>query len=141
MHLDQITWVITVPTSWGEPAKDIMLKAALDAEIIVSLDSDALVVLDESEAAAWHAINCNDIGMEEGSRFLVIDAGAASTKIAVHTCANKDGKWVLGDGCCKDGLLIGSKLLDQVTPVLQFGGLGRILRCMPALLCVYAYVP
>ncbi|XP_069123377.1 heat shock 70 kDa protein 12A-like [Argopecten irradians] len=86
-----ITWVLTVPAIWNEPAKQFMREAAVKAGI----DKDKLMLALEPEAAALYCryLPCTSGGKDEndilsflhyGGRYMVVDIGGGTVDIAVH---------------------------------------------------------
>ncbi|XP_061164053.1 heat shock 70 kDa protein 12B-like [Saccostrea echinata] len=85
-----ITWVLTVPAIWDDPAKQFMRKAAEKAGI----ESKSLVIALEPEAAS---IYCKELPVEKlsgtesgigvfspGKKYLVLDAGGGTIDMTVH---------------------------------------------------------
>lgn len=92
----KIHWVLTIPAIWDDPAKQFMREAAKRANI----PSENLTMALEPEAAS---IYCKHLSLEkgedqksfsvfqEGSRYLVLDAGGGTVDITIHEI-QKDGK-------------------------------------------------
>ncbi|XP_062611441.1 heat shock 70 kDa protein 12A-like [Saccostrea cucullata] len=89
-----ITWVITVPAIWDEPAKQFMEEAAVKAGI----SKANLLICLEPEAAAIYC-KCLPIekagdclsAMQPGRRFIVLDAGGGTIDMAIQEVTD-DGK-------------------------------------------------
>ena len=85
---DKIRWVLTVPALWSEKMKMFMRKAAVEAGIVKSWNSDKLWLCLEPEGAS---IQCReDIEEDElrekmtkGSIILVLDCGGGTVDITV----------------------------------------------------------
>ncbi|XP_033749127.1 heat shock 70 kDa protein 12B-like [Pecten maximus] len=95
-----ITWVLTVPAIWNEPAKQFMREAAIKTGI----DKDKLMLALEPEAAAIYCRYLpstlggkdeNDIlsFLHHGGRYMIVDIGGGTVDIAVHEVSG-DGKTV-----------------------------------------------
>ncbi|XP_061164032.1 heat shock 70 kDa protein 12B-like [Saccostrea echinata] len=96
IHQQEIHWVITVPAIWDDPAKQFMREAAKKANI----HGENLTIALEPEAAS---IYCKHLSLEkgeedegfsvfqEGSRYLVLDAGGGTVDITLHEI-QKDGR-------------------------------------------------
>lgn len=89
-----VTWVLTVPAIWDEPAKQFMQEAAERAGI----SKESLLICLEPEAAAiyckWIQIERDDDAlnvMKPGRRFLVLDAGGGTIDMAMQE-VREDGK-------------------------------------------------
>ncbi|XP_060080790.1 heat shock 70 kDa protein 12A-like [Ylistrum balloti] len=93
-----ITWVITVPAIWTEPAKQFMREAVIKTGI----DEDKLLLALEPEAAALYCRYLpttrggkdeNDIlgFLNQGGRYMIVDMGGGTVDIAVHE-VSEDGK-------------------------------------------------
>lgn len=127
MTPDQIMWAMTVPAEWSEASKQSMRKAALEAGITTSLDSDALVLLYEPEAAALYAKSQEEIQLTEGTTFIIIDVGGGTTDMTMHNVQKHGDRLVLGEASHRSGLLVGGKLLDQVNWVITFKRSGQFI--------------
>ncbi|XP_021367114.1 heat shock 70 kDa protein 12B-like [Mizuhopecten yessoensis] len=90
----EVRWVLTVPTIWTDPAKQLMREAAEKA----GLDKRQLILCLEPEAAS---VFCKHIPVgkrvfgdrvefQAGSKYMVIDAGGGTIDITVHK-VQKDG--------------------------------------------------
>lgn len=96
IHQHKIHWVLTIPAIWDDPAKQFMREAAKRANI----PSENLTMALEPEAAS---IYCKHLSLEqgqdqkgfsvfqEGSRYLVLDAGGGTVDITIHEI-QKDGR-------------------------------------------------
>ncbi|XP_061169450.1 heat shock 70 kDa protein 12B-like [Saccostrea echinata] len=90
----EITWVLTVPAIWDEPAKQFMEEAAEKAGI----PKDFLMICLEPEAAAIFCkclpiekgVDCLN-AMQPGRRFIVLDAGGDTIDMAIQE-VTEDGK-------------------------------------------------
>ncbi|XP_062611421.1 heat shock 70 kDa protein 12B-like [Saccostrea cucullata] len=90
----EITWVLTVPAIWDEPAKQFMEEAAEKAGISKS----SLMICLEPEAAAMYC-KCLPIekggdclsAMQPGRRFIVLDGGGGTIDMAIQEVTD-DGK-------------------------------------------------
>lgn len=111
---DMITWTLTIPAAWSVASRTSMRKAALQAGITTSIDSDALVLLRDTDAAALYSLKKEQNGLTKGSSFIVVDIGAAITDVTMHTVENLDDVLSLTESDHKAGMMIGSKLVDQV---------------------------
>jgi molecular chaperone DnaK (HSP70) len=75
LNNQQFSYVLTVPAIWTDKAKDLTRKAALAAGI----SDDKLKLITEPEAAALYcATICVEVGLRDGDRFLVCDAGGGT---------------------------------------------------------------
>ncbi|XP_069123375.1 heat shock 70 kDa protein 12B-like isoform X2 [Argopecten irradians] len=94
-----ITWVLTVPAIWNEPAKQFMREAAVEAGI----DKDKLMLALEPEVAALYCRYLpgtsggkdeNDILsiLHHGGRYMVVDIGGGTVDIAVHEVSGNGKK-------------------------------------------------
>lgn len=94
-----ITWVLTVPAIWNEPAKQFMREAAVEAGI----NKDKLRLALEPEAAALYCRYLpstsggrdeNDIlsFLHHGGRYMVVDIGGGTVDIAVHEVSGNGTK-------------------------------------------------
>jgi len=75
---DKITWVITYPAIWKQPAQDLMRKAAADAKIQRHDAQDRILWLSEPEAAARHAIECTQQIPSIGEILMTSDLGGGT---------------------------------------------------------------
>lgn len=119
LNTNLVLWAMTVPAEWSESAKQSMRKAAFEAGITTSLDSDALVLLHEPEAAALYAMQKAEMGLTNGTSFLIIDAGGGTTDITMHNVEYQGSRLVLGEASHREGIMVGGKLLDQVRQIGQ----------------------
>jgi molecular chaperone DnaK (HSP70) len=70
-----LRYVITVPAIWSEKAKALTKAAAERAGIA----EDSLDLVTEPEAAAFYCSTlCKEVGLEDGDRFLICDAGGGT---------------------------------------------------------------
>ncbi|KAK3600049.1 hypothetical protein CHS0354_012741 [Potamilus streckersoni] len=86
---DEISWVLTVPAIWNDPAKQFMREAAVEAGI----KNENLHIALEPETAS---IFCRLLPVEQmvegsdikcfqaGSKYMVLDAGGGTVDITVH---------------------------------------------------------
>jgi hypothetical protein len=133
VEASQVTWTITVPASWGYKRQLQMREAAVTAGLapdrcvcragsrfaqwaIRNLLSPTyrchpqLNVISEPEAAALSCVTTDNLKLDQGCVFMVVDAGGATTDITVHTVEEGDH---LMEAVATRGLLAGSKLVDQ----------------------------
>lgn len=137
---EMITWTLTIPAAWNAASKTSMRNAALQAGIISSLDSDALVLLRDTDAAALYSMKKEQRGLVKGSSFLVIDVGGAITDITMHTVEDLDDVLALNETTHRAGMMIGGMLVDQVRFHDVLGvcislSTPHIIRNLPASLC------
>ncbi|XP_052703243.1 heat shock 70 kDa protein 12A-like isoform X2 [Crassostrea angulata] len=91
---ENVTWILTVPAIWDEPAKQFMEEAAE----LAGISKESLLICLEPEAAAvyckWIQIERDDDAlnvMKPGRRFLVLDAGGGTIDMAMQE-VREDGK-------------------------------------------------
>ncbi|XP_062586416.1 uncharacterized protein LOC134248014 [Saccostrea cucullata] len=87
---EEIFWVLTVPALWDDPAKHFLRTAAEMAALDVSKFA---IVLEPEAASIWclrlpvenlHGSERKINTFQEGSKYLILDAGGEATKITVH---------------------------------------------------------
>ena len=101
---EKIRWVLTVPALWSEKMKMFMRKAAVQAGIVKSWNSDKLWLCLEPEGAS---IQCReDIEEDElrekmtkGSIILVLDCGGGTVDITVSKLKCSPNEAFLSDRC------------------------------------------
>ncbi|KAJ3431805.1 hsp70 family protein [Anaeramoeba flamelloides] len=94
--INNIKWVLTIPAIWSERSKYQMRKAAYQAKLIKTLNSDQLLFALEPEAAAIH----NYYGLKKSERFnepkcLIVDAGGGTidiTALKISTDLNMENQ-------------------------------------------------
>eukprot|EP00983_Pelagomonas_calceolata_P065967 1148810-Pelagomonas_calceolata.AAC.7 len=111
---------MTVPAMWGDASKHAMREAALRAGFIHKIDSDALSVILEPEAAAIYALDNKappllpDLPIcLTGETVMIIDAGGGTVDTTVHACQSKGGLVVLAEAVHAAGALSGSAMVDE----------------------------
>ncbi|RUS35333.1 hypothetical protein BC938DRAFT_472429 [Jimgerdemannia flammicorona] len=77
---DEIKWVLTVPTIWGDAAKQIMSEAANMAGLGTDGGHDLLLAL-EAEAASLWCLKSGNIRMNDGNQYMVVDAGGGTVDV------------------------------------------------------------
>ena len=109
----------------SDAAKQKVRQAALRAGITRRLDSDALVLLYEPEAAALHYLTCEGSGagsggggssgeVQEGEGLMVLDAGGGTVDVTLHRVAKRSSQFVLEEATFRIGNNITIIFCDSV---------------------------
>jgi hypothetical protein len=111
----KINYVLTVPAMWDASAREKMAKAAISAGIVTKEQISNLLIITEPEAAALYCENkYKDFVMEDGTTFIVCDAGGGTVDLVTfRLIKNSKGELSIcqvGDGA---GDLCGSTYLDK----------------------------
>ncbi|KAJ9522869.1 hypothetical protein QJQ45_023653 [Haematococcus lacustris] len=112
-RLDNIQWCLTVPAMWSEASKALMRTSALRAGLIRTIESDALTIILEPEAAALHALDKQAPPLVAGMSVMVLDVGGGTADATVHNCQALGGQVVLSEATCAEGALCGSVYVDK----------------------------
>lgn len=112
---EQVQWCLKVPAMWSDAAKAKMRQAAHRAGITGSVDSDALVIALEPEAAALYARHeeGGPFSLPEGHTFMVVDAGGGTVDITVHEVVSRGGQLALAEVAAGTGALFGATYVDE----------------------------
>ncbi|KAL6763540.1 hypothetical protein V8C86DRAFT_244068 [Haematococcus lacustris] len=109
-HPRNIQWCLTVPAMWSEQSKASMRRAAHLAGLV---DSKALTIILEPEAAALHALVEQVPPLKPGMSMMVLDVGGGTADATVHKCKALGGQAVLSEAACAEGVLCGSVYVDK----------------------------
>ncbi|KAF5833000.1 hypothetical protein DUNSADRAFT_10921 [Dunaliella salina] len=111
---DNIQWCLTLPAMWSDAAKQAMREAALRAGLIRNIDSEALSIILEPEAAVLHALENRAPPLSPGETVMILDCGGGTVDTTVHCCKQGRGQAVLlAEAACADGALCGAEYVDQ----------------------------
>jgi len=84
----RISYIITVPAIWKDPAKDLTRQAAVRAGI----PEESLELITEPEAAALYcATMCDQVNLSRGDCFLVCDAGGGTVVLSSFNSLTSTG--------------------------------------------------
>ncbi|KAF5833009.1 hypothetical protein DUNSADRAFT_10930 [Dunaliella salina] len=162
-----LPWILcrcmTVPAMWGDASKHAMREAALRAGFIHKLDSDALSIILEPEAAAIYALDKKappllseflvafpmgllSRGLQiclTGESVMVIDAGGGTVDTTIHVCQSKGGHVVLAEAVHAAGALSGSVMVDEEFKIVVSGSFANNLftRAEQPDLMAEGYIP
>ncbi|KAJ3034272.1 Heat shock 70 kDa protein 12A [Rhizophlyctis rosea] len=92
LNSESVKWIITVPATWTDWAKDIMAKAAMGAGMVDDPASERLAIIYEPEAAAICCLfnGMQNLNVVEGETIMTVDMGGGTIDITIHR--------VMGDG-------------------------------------------
>ncbi|MCX6585813.1 MAG: Hsp70 family protein [Acidobacteria bacterium] len=81
-----IFWCLTVPANWTDLDKQWMRVAAQRAGLITAAEDDQerLLFALEPEAAAVYVIDRENLNLNDGDRFMILDCGGGTVDITVH---------------------------------------------------------
>lgn len=102
VHPDQVQWCLTVPAMWSDAAKSTVRQAALRAGLIRQLNSDALQLILEPEAAALH-VSSTGGNVRPGDVCLVVDAGGGTVDVTLHRVVGQLGQAQLAEAAVGAG--------------------------------------
>ncbi|KAL0074802.1 hypothetical protein J3Q64DRAFT_1681560 [Phycomyces blakesleeanus] len=107
-------YCLTVPIMWSEESKGIMRNAAIQAGIVKQDDSpEKLLIVEESEAAAlWCEHTSPELNLQNGSRYMICDAGGDTVDLAVFEIDETSGTRNMREVTMGSGSSCGSTLLD-----------------------------
>ncbi|KAK7880242.1 hypothetical protein WMY93_033090 [Mugilogobius chulae] len=77
--LTQLTWVLTVPAIWNNPARQFMREAAVQAGLVTEATAHKLVIALEPEAA-----DSSGHRPEHGTQYVVVNCGGGTIDMTVH---------------------------------------------------------
>ncbi|XP_052060702.1 heat shock 70 kDa protein 12A-like [Mytilus californianus] len=130
--LSKIRWVLTVPASWSDIAKQFMAGSAMMAGI----PEDQLIIALESEAAA---IYCEHLNSEkrkgsdhrfsienDGSKFMMVDIGGGTTDITVleKIADNKMKQLCSSTGGIFGGMSVDEEYIEMLENIIM----GAVMR-------------
>lgn len=108
----EVKWVLSVPAIWADAAKQIMLTAAVDAQLARSPCDIVLSI--EPEAAALYCLQqrqeLNVDHLQMGSTFIVLDCGGGTVDTTVHRLIRENK---LKEVLSRSGGAWGSKFIDE----------------------------
>jgi molecular chaperone DnaK (HSP70) len=90
------------------------LRAATLAGLIPSLDSEDFALVYEPEAAALTACAQNNVSVEAGDVFLIVDAGGGTIDFTMHQVEDQAGSKVLSEATYRAMLLEVGAWLESV---------------------------
>lgn len=99
-QVNEVTWVVTVPAIWEEPAKQFMREAAYEAGMASPAQPNQLVIALEPEAASLycHQMQMADrdaagggimTQMKPGVRYIIIDCGGGTVDCTIHEITDR----------------------------------------------------
>ncbi|KAI8597091.1 hypothetical protein EDD21DRAFT_447299 [Dissophora ornata] len=113
-------YCLTVPAMWSDKSKDVMRKAAINANMITETDHpDRLMLVSEPEAAALYCERqCEKYDLGNGDRFMICDAGGGTVDLIVYEITMSSQGRSLCEVTKGHGASCGSMFID-----LNFGNL------------------
>jgi molecular chaperone DnaK (HSP70) len=109
---EEIFWCLTVPAIWDEANKQVMRKAAQEAGMIGSSESEAnrLMLALEPEAAAIYCMEREKHSLQTGDRLMIVDCGGGTVDITTHEFSKGAGLREIATG---GGGPFGSTYIDE----------------------------
>ncbi|OKH41616.1 chaperone protein [Calothrix sp. HK-06] len=108
----EVLWCLTIPAIWTDADKQLMRRAAQQAGLIGTSDSEAerLLLVLEPEAAALYCQEKDKSDLEPGTRFMIVDCGGGTVDITAHEVVRDKGLQEIAEGT---GGAYGSTYVDR----------------------------
>lgn len=114
--MDGLQWCVTVPSIWGDKAKQQMKSFMQGAGLVGGANGSPypVVVVLEPEAAAVYCLKkLNNFKLHQGDKFLVADIGGGTSDIVVQEKVNSSGNLKVKEVTASSGGLCGGSYVDQ----------------------------
>jgi molecular chaperone DnaK (HSP70) len=116
LTMDELQWCVTVPSIWGDKAKQQMKSFMQGAGLVGGAKGSPypVVVVLEPEAAAVYCLKkLTSFKLYKGDKFLVADIGGGTSDIVVQEKANSTGNFKVKEVTASSGGLCGGSYVDQ----------------------------
>ncbi|KAF9437624.1 Heat shock 70 kDa protein 12A [Entomortierella beljakovae] len=127
---NKFRYCLTVPAIWSDKAKNVMRKAAIQADLITESDHpDRLSLVSEPEAAALYCERaCKQFDLKHGDQFMICDAGGGTVDLIVYKVDSSTGKRHLSEVTKGHGASCGSMFIDLNLSNLLTEKFGRLTK-------------